>query len=422
MRIQKFLLLSSFGLGLCCATVSAQEQEISIGEDKAQIQHSLIQFIDEQQKNYSAHIDSIREHIDPHIADDPEALDIIKRINQLKTAIPLAYNVQVKSYIDKYSSQNWRPYMNKLMGLSGHFFPVYEQVFEELHLPDELKYLSVVESSLDPHLVSTSGAVGPWQFMYATAKFYDLDMNSYVDERKDVYAATYAVSRYLREAHDQFGDWLVALASYNCGRGCVKRAIERSGMHNPTFWELAPYLPQETRNYIPKFIAMTYVLRHADYYDIVASPTDFDARKKMVMVDNVVDLNAVSQAVNVPLAQLKKINPSYKKNIVNGTAEKPKRLLIPLTDNMNDSLLYVALHAPANMVLAVADVSKPANTKSKPAAKSSKSTIVYTVKRGDSLDRIANRHRGVSVSKLKADNGLRSSNIKPGQKLKIRLN
>ncbi|MBE8720291.1 lytic transglycosylase domain-containing protein [Sphingobacterium pedocola] len=478
----KCRVLFSLGLGISCLQVVAQE--ISLEEHKAGIQNSMIEFIDIRQQQIFSKLDSIREFIDPDTGNGSEDAGILKRLNGSAKIIPLDYNSQVKSFIDKYTSNNYRPYMNKLLGLSNHFFPIYEQVFDEMGLPEEIKYLSVVESSLDPHLVSRSGAVGPWQFMYATAKSYNLDMDNYVDERKDLYISSYAVTQYLKEAHDQFGDWLLALASYNCGRGCVTRAIQRSGIAAPSFWELSPYLPQETQKYIPKYIAMTYVLSNADYYGLVPAETDLDLESKVLMVDKEVDLNHVASAVNIPLERVKKFNPSYKKGIVNGTPEKPKRLLLPVTENTNDSLLYLALNAPSslpshiindldNSSLAKTDtdekrykvkrgeslagvakkfnvsiqnlrawnglstkssvagrtliVQKPVdarlakNVKSATSStKATASTIVYTVKRGDSLDRIANRHKGATVSKLKADNNLKSSLIKPGMKLKIK--
>ncbi|MGN0002215.1 MAG: LysM peptidoglycan-binding domain-containing protein [Sphingobacterium composti] len=425
-------------------------------------------------------LDSIRKHVDEKI--DVSILDanILRRMKSVTKTIPLDYNSQVKYFIDKYISSNYKPYMSRLRGLSNHYFKVYNKVFQELGIPEEVKYLSLVESSLNPHLVSTSGAVGPWQFMYATARGYDLDMNSHIDERKDIYASTYAVSSYLKAAYDQFDDWLLALASYNCGRGCVQRAIARSGMTNPTFWELSPFLPKETQNYIPKFVAMTYVLSNADYYEIPYAPTELDYETKVVMVDKVVDLRHIAQAVNLEVENIKHFNPAYKKTIVNGSVDKPKRIFIPITSQLNDSLLYVALNAPSSINLGVNEepeammaanssqkykvrkgeslsslskkfgvtvqdlkawnglsnksalvgrtivVTKPiSSTLAKNVAKSTTKTNVsrtayYVVQKGDSLDRIARKFQGSSVSKIKEDNGLRNTVIRPGMKLKIR--
>ncbi|NGM62890.1 LysM peptidoglycan-binding domain-containing protein [Sphingobacterium sp. SGG-5] len=448
-------------------------QDIAIDSHKEELQSSMISYIETLNDRLAAELDSIREYVDPSIANDDEDVQIFKRLKSIIKTIPLAYNSQVREYIDKYTSSNYRPYMRSLLSLSRHYFAIYEQVFEGAGIPEEVKYLSLVESSLNPHLVSRSGAVGPWQFMYATARMYDLDMNSYVDERKDVYASSYAVTRYLTEAYDQFNDWLLAIASYNCGRGCVQRAIQRSGLSSPSFWELSPYLPQETRNYVPKYIAMTYVMEMADFYAIYPVETDLDLEHEVLMVDRVVDLNHIAQAIDIPIERLKKYNPAYKHTIVNGTAEKPKRLLLPLTDHVNDSLLYVALHngnsAEVDVIArettkqyrvsrheTIYDVAKKfgvsvqnlrawngltakstvsgktllvdqpiserlASNISKVASNNGSSSQIayYTVRRGDSLDRIAKKYRGVSVSKLKADNNLKSNLIKPGMRLKI---
>ncbi len=468
----------SFVLGLL-STVGFS-QEISIESHKEELQSAMISYIETLNDKLSSELDSIREYIDPTIESNQEDILIFKRLKSIVTTIPLDYNSQVKSYIDKYTSSNYRPYMCKLMGLSRYYFSIYEGVFQEAGIPEEVKYLSLVESSLDPHLVSRSGAVGPWQFMYATAKMYDLDMDVYVDERKDVYASSYAVTRYLSEAYDQFNDWLLALASYNCGRGCVQRAIQRSGLTNPSFWELSPYLPQETRNYIPKYIAMTYVMEMANFYDIYPLDTDLDLEYKMLMVDRKVDLNNVAIAIDISLEKLRKYNPSYKRNVINGTVDRPKRLLLPMTNRANDSLLYVALNrgispmedkASAEKIFVAENnttkkyrvgphetihdvarkfgvsvqnlkawnglttkstvsgktliIDQPINVKlasnvNKAVAGKKLSTVAYyVVKPGDSLDRIARKYKGLSVSKLKIDNDLKSNLIRPGMRLKI---
>lgn len=462
----------------------AQDGQLSIDPNKEDMKISMTDYIDVQHRQVIDYLDSIKEHIDPNMEFTDEDVVIVRRMKIVSKTVPLDYNTQVKDYIDKYTSQNWRPYMNRLLGLSQHYFKIYDQVFEEMNVPNELKYLSLVESSLNPHLISTAGAVGPWQFMYATAKYYDLDMNAQIDERKDAYAASYAVSKYLTEAYHQFDDWLLAIASYNCGRGCVQRAIQRSGMTAPTFWELSPYLPRETRNYVPKFIAMTYVMSTAEANGIEAVETELDLDFKLLMVDKQIDLNHVAKAINLTLDELKKFNPAYKRNYIQGSVDKPKRLLLPLTESQNDSLLYTALNTPSSFPGLVADenvllaqtgdvkvykgrqgdtqtsvsrrfgvsvqnlrawngltaqssvvgktlvVEKPLDSKlaqhvnsaKKNTASPANRIVYYVVKRGDSLDRIANKHKGTTVEKLKADNNLKSSLIRPGMKLKIRTN
>lgn len=432
----------------------------------------------EEQFALLVELDSIRKNVDDKVAVSLDDAVILRRMKASAKTIPLDYNSNVKYFIDKYISSNYRPYMNRLHGLSKHYFKVYDQIFAEMGLPEEIKYLSLVESSLNPHLVSTSGAVGPWQFIYTTARIYDLDMNAHIDERKDIYSSTYAVSKYLKESYDQFNDWLLALASYNCGRGCVQRAIKRSGLQSPTFWELSPFLPKETQNYIPKYVAMTYVLNNTEYYNIEPAANELDMDSKVILVNRTVDLRHVAKAIDLDIEQLKHFNPAAKRLVLNGTEEKPRRLFLPITANTNDSLLYLALHAPSSIALPMDEpetllagtstqkyrvrqgetlsniarkfnvtvqdlkawnalnsnsltvgrslvVSQPINATlaknvSKTNSKSTSSrTAYYVVKKGDSLDRIA-RREGSTVAKIQADNGLSNTRIKPGMKLKIR--
>lgn len=468
-----------FAITSILASPGAYAQEITVDSQKEELSNTMLNFIELQQKQLVSHLDSIKENYDPNLEVSPEDISILRRLRSVTKTIPLELNSQVKEYIVKYSSSNYRPYMNRLLGLSEHYFGIYDQVFDEMNLPQEIRYLSLVESSLNPHLISTSGAVGPWQFMYATAKLYNLEMNSNIDERKDVYAASYAVGQYLKEAYDQFDDWLLALASYNCGRGCVQRAIQRSGLNKPTFWELSPFLPKETRNYIPKYIAMTYVLSSADFYEIAPVSTELDFSNRLVMLDRKVDLTNIAKAVGITMEQLKYYNPAFKQNVVVASVEKKKRLLLPLTENTNDSLLYMALHDHTS-VLSVPKVDESvafgsnnaiktykvrsgetmtsvsrkfgisvqnlkawnelsssskiigrtlvverpidkrlARSINAASSKAKSNVLVYTVKNGDSLDRIANKYSGVTVAKLKADNGLKGNLIKPGMKLKI---
>lgn len=453
-----------------------QDDPINPGQDNPSFQYSYASELEEHTK-LLIELDSIRKNVDEKVGVTLEEATILRRMKAVTKTIPLEYNSQVKYFIDKYISENYKPYMNRLYSLSNHYFNVYDKIFTQAGIPEEVRYLSLVESSLNPHLVSSSGAVGPWQFMYATAKGYDLDMNSQIDERKDVYSSTYAVSKYMKESYDQFNDWLLALASYNCGRGCVQRAIKRSGLNNPTFWELSPYLPKETQNYIPKYVAMTYVLSNAEHYGIESISTELDYQSKLVMVERDIDLRHVAKAVDLELEQLKMYNPAFKHTIVKASMEKPRHLLLPMTPGVNDSLLYVALNTPSSFQInenpasllssnglyrvgegeTLSDISEKFNVsvqdikawnklnstsqiigrdlivsksvdaslaqninKHKQTTRSKSQIAYYTVKRGDSLDRISRKFSGSTVSAIKRDNGLKSSLIKPGMKLKIK--
>ena len=188
-----------------------------------------------------------------------------RRLDSIRKEIPLDYNEYVQSYIDIYTHR--KDEMAKVIGLSKYYFPIYEKAFHDAGIPEEIKYLSIIESSLDPYAVSHSGATGPWQFMFATAKLYGLNMDNYIDERRDPIQASYAAAAYIKDAYQDFGDWLVAIASYNCGKGNITRAIQLAGASD--FWSIRPYLPLETRNYVPAYIAMAYVMNYYHKHDIV---------------------------------------------------------------------------------------------------------------------------------------------------------
>ena len=182
-----------------------------------------------------------------------------RRLDSLEKSVPLNYNEHVQGYINIYL--NRKEQIGKMLGLSKYYFPIFEKALLEAGLPDELKFLTVIESTLNPQAVSRSGAVGPWQFMYTTAKGYGLVMDSYVDERKDPVKASYAAAHYFVDAYKRIGDWLLTIAAFNCGTGAVTRAIERSG-GIPDFWKVRSFLPKETQNYVPAFIATVYAMNY----------------------------------------------------------------------------------------------------------------------------------------------------------------
>lgn len=335
--------------------------------------------------------------------------NIQKQLDTLQEAVPLTYNSYVQSYIDAYTSTRYKNHLSKMSSLAEYYFPIYEKVFTEVDVPQEIKYLSIIESALNPHAVSRVGATGPWQFMFATAKAFNLNIDNYVDERKDPYAATYAAAAYLKDAYDEFGDWQLAIASYNCGKGNVARAIQRSGLSKPDFWSIRKYLPQETRNYVPAFIAMTYVLNNSDVLGITSSEglaSNIDGTD-VILIDKFVPLSGIATALNLDIDKLITLNPAYKKSIINGTPELPKRLVVPAVDKAAYASLYAALNTPSDAPVQVITAS---NTDSKP--------IYHRVKRGESLALIANKYR-VEVQDLKTWNNLRRAAIVPGQRLKI---
>lgn len=344
-------------------------------------------------------------------------LTIEGRLAKIEKDVPMSYNEHVQQYIDVYSTDRYRNYLSRMMGLGQYYFSIYDRIFEETGLPAQIKYLSIVESALNPHAVSRVGATGPWQFMFATAKMYGLQMDSYIDERKDPIAASYAASRYLTEAYEQFGDWLLAIASYNCGPGNVSRAIQRSGLENPDFWQIRSLLPKETRNYVPAFIAMTYMMEYHTEYGIHPTESDFDFSVEVVNVLQEVSLDAIAAVIDVDKELLKTLNPAYKRDIIPGSAAFPKRLVLPEVEMTFYTDLYAVLNTPASLDnLSYASYSPEATDNNKPVSKKTQTT--HKVSRGETLGKIANQH-GVTVQDLRAWNNIRGNKIIPGQQLTI---
>lgn len=338
------------------------------------------------------------------------------RLDSIRRDVPLDYNEFVQAYINSYTAGGRRSDIGRIMGLSKYYFPIYEKAFRDAGIPDEIKYLSVVESALDPNAVSRVGATGPWQFMYATAKIYGLNMNSYVDERRDPIQASYAAAAYLKDAYQEFGDWLLAIASYNCGKGNVERAMQQANAVD--FWSIRQYLPAETRGYVPAFIATMYVMKYADQHGIIPQSCTVTLNTDTVLVNKFVSLNNVARVLSLDANQLALLNPSYTKRIINGTTKAPRRIVIPQLGKEKYGLLYAALNgeslspsaAPIQPVYAsIPDDATGTETKTK---------STHTVRKGETLSGIADKY-GVDLEDLRIWNNIRGNKATPGVKLKI---
>ena len=271
-----------------------------------------------------------------------------KRLDSISKDVQLDYNEYVQAEIDNYLSQ--RSDISRELGLARYYFPIYEKAFREAGIPDEIKYLSIVESQLNPNAVSRVGATGPWQFMSSTARMYGLTMDEYIDERRDPVQSSYAAAAYLKDAYEQFGDWLVAIASYNCGKDNVIRAIEEAGSSD--FWAIRPYLPVETRGYVPCFIAMTYVMNYYQLHRIEPQSCNMLLKTDTVQVDKMISLNSVSHVLSIDINQLAMLNPSYPRMLVNGSPASPKTLVIPAGAKVK----YLASYDSLNSELAAIDL------------------------------------------------------------------
>ena len=267
-----------------------------------------------------------------------------RRLDSIRKDVPMDYNAYVQSYIDSYVAGSQRDGMGRILGLTKYYFPIYEKAFHDAGIPDEIKYLSIVESQLNPYAVSRVGATGPWQFMSTTAKVYGLNMDTYVDERRDPMQSSQAAAAYLKDAYQQFGDWLLAIASYNCGKSNVLRAIEQANGATD-FWSIQKYLPVETRGYVPAYIAVTYVMNYYKKYNIVPQSCSLAMKTDTVLVNKFISLNSVSRVLNISLSQLTNLNPSYKMMIVNGSPSSPKTLVIPKSAKEKYSTMYNSINA-----------------------------------------------------------------------------
>lgn len=348
------------------------------------------------------------------------------RLMHLPNVIPMPYNQVVRGFIEMYVNRRPRQ-VASLKRLSEYYFPIFEDKLMQYGLPMELKYLAVIESALNASAKSRAGAAGLWQFMPATGRIYGLEINSLVDERLDPYKATDAACRYLKSLYRLYGDWHLALASYNCGPGNVNKAIRRSG-GKKDFWSIYPCLPRETRAYVPIFIAANYALNYADEHGICPD-TLFEGGKlkqksafmpmrvDTVMTDRRQHLQQTSEVLGLPIEELRKLNPAYTKDIVPGG--KPYSLVLPMEftgayiEYQDSILAYQADSLLNRQQQAIAVAQQTTSTTSVTSG-----TNYYKVKKGDTLGAIAKRY-GVSVKQIQKWNNLKSTTIQVGQKLKI---
>lgn len=334
-----------------------------------------------------------------------------KRLDSIQRTVPLTYNEFVQNYIDIYTKR--KDMIGKMLGLSKYYFPIFEKALKDQNIPTEIKYLTIIESSMNPHAVSRVGATGLWQFMFSTAKAYGLNMDNFIDERKDPVQASVAAAAYFRDAYTGLGDWLLAIASYNCGKGNVTRAIAKAGSRD--FWEIRQYLPLETRNYVPAFIAAVYVMTHYAKHQIVPQEPSMLLKTELVEVSRFVSLPLLAQALNIDEASLCELNPWYKKKVVNGSESSPKRIIIPKQTQADYARVYEVLN---NTNLDVDMQIIAASNDDKRLAKRKSAVVYHKVKPGENLTEIANRY-SIEVQDLKVWNHLKSTSVIPGQNLKI---
>lgn len=253
----------------------------------------------------------------------------IDRLSRMPTVMEMAHNKVVQQFIDRYASR-LRGTISYVLGAGNFYMPIFEEALETYQIPLELKYLPVIESALNPRAVSRVGATGLWQFMLATGKQYNLQVNSLVDERRDPIKASYAAAHLLSDLYKVFGDWNLVIAAYNCGPGNVSKAIQRSG-GSKDYWHIYPYLPRETRGYVPAFIAANYMMTYYSQHNICPMSSRLPAKTDTVMVNRKIHLEQISKVLNIDIEMLRTLNPMYRHDIIPGNTE-PYALRLPQAD------------------------------------------------------------------------------------------
>ena len=339
--------------------------------------------------------------------------EMIRRLADMNSFISLPFNDNVKNYIILYS-EKMKERMGRILGLSQYYFPVFEDILSKYSLPLELKYMAIVESMLNPTATSRAGAKGIWQFMYATGRSYGLEITSYVDERMDVEKSMDAAARYLADAYRIFGDWALAMSSYNCGAGNVSKAIRRAG-GSMDYWDIYPYLPRETRGYVPAFVGVMYAMTYHQEYGIEPQDVGMPAATDTFEIRKNLHFRQISDVVGVPIEEIETLNPQYFNNIIPGDNHS---YILRLPSSWTGAFLAAepdSLYGYKRDSLLSSRVIRDVQNSG---SKAAQGRIAYRVRSGDYLGKIAGRY-GVSVSQLKRWNNLRSSNIRAGQTLYI---
>lgn len=337
------------------------------------------------------------------------------RIAKIQSPIMLAYNPEVREYIDLYALRK-RQLTARVMGLANLYFPLFEEALDKNGLPLELKYLAIVESALNPTAVSRMGATGIWQFMLGTGKMYNLKVNSYIDERRDPVKSTYAACEYFKNMYAIYKDWLLVIAAYNCGPGNVNKAIVRSG-GKTTFWEISQYLPRETRGYVPAFVAVTYLMHYTKEHNIVAVPPVISYYEvDTVYVDQKIALKDLSATLDIPLDMLQYLNPLYKRGVIpDGDDSYVLRLPVnKINAYLNNCEKFCPPLADGSSAYLSGDDGSldPTMFVSRPVKK------YHTVRKSETLASIARKY-SCSAADVKRWNKMKGSKVYKGQKLMV---
>ena len=427
---------------ICLITLSTQAQNILLSEkDTTQIDTSLtplqiftnneIRMMDSTLNLWYVRNDlSNKQSILSKLKDDSTQYEnndslIYHRLKNIVTEVPLAYNNKVKRFIELYAVQRQRS-SSIILGLGQYYYPWMKAIFDQYDIPEELVYVTIIESALNPNAVSHAGATGIWQFMYGTGKMYGLEVNTYVDDRRDPYKATDAAARHFRDLYNIFHDWGLAISAYNCGPGNVRKAIQRSG-GKTDFWGVCPYLPKETQNYFPAYLGALYMMNYHDQYGIHPASIQIPTSVDTVMVNKELHLEQVANVLNISIEELKSLNPQYKRNII-----PAYHRAYPLRLRTSDVIRFIAMKDSIERYhyneyfMPAANSTIVANSSSTKTTTTADGTIVQTtpnkyhyVRSGETLSKIASKYH-TTVTNLKSLNHLHTTSLRVGQKLLVK--
>ena len=342
MNIRRHIIILGIVVGMACsANAQTDDKTITINdnghEEEISLPEAMTTDLDSLMRLYNAKM-YLRPDSDCNMPDINPVYDadVYKdRLSRLPTIIEMPYNKIVQAFIDHYTS-DLRRKVAYMLGAQNFYMPVFEEALESYDLPLELKYLPVIESALNPTAKSRVGAVGLWQFMLTTAKRYGLKINSLVDERRDLIKSSYAAAHYLSDLYKIYGDWNLVIAAYNCGPDKLNKAIRRSKGERD-YWKIYPRLPEETRGYVPAFIAANYVMNYYCDHNICPLTSDLPAKTDTVMVDRDIHFEQIAGVLGISIDQLEDLNPQYRRDIVNGHSQLASlRLPAPLISTFID--------------------------------------------------------------------------------------
>jgi len=440
----KYLLIAILNLlviNLTFAFVMPKDTIVQEQEESQQIEEDLdkmlnLWFVKNSIKGYDIKLNasnknSIKEYSGSDIAISNISDSVLmERLKAIPSLIDLPYNEIIRKWIEVYTRRKSAPV---LLGLADYYFPMFEEILDKHNLPIELKYLPIIESALNPRAVSRAGATGMWQFMYGTGRIYQLEINSFVDERRDPYSSSVAAAKFLSHLFQVYGDWTLVIAAYNCGPGNVNKAIKRANGKR-SYWDIYPYLPRETRGYVPAFIGAAYMMNYYDAHQIEPLKLSMPAMTDTIIISKKLHLQQVSEVLGISIEELRDLNPQYKQDIIPASGYSyPLRLpfeysmaFVDKEDSIyayKDSIFFNSKYIVIAQTVKSSGKSKYYGAESNRYSYSPPSTqnmtkLEYTVKDGDVLGSICSWYNA-KISDVRYWNNIRKNTIRVGQNLAI---